>query len=122
MPTPIASQPFIKVCDSSAMLIAKTSLLIIAGRSVSTTDCLRLRRSLWSVAYRYWLRRAASRRPLAAKSATSTIPIVFAIGGDPIKLGLAASDNRPGGNATGANILAAEMDGKRPGLIARANA
>jgi putative ABC transport system substrate-binding protein len=54
---------------------------------------------------------------LAAKSATSTIPIVFAIGGDPIKLGLVAKYNRPGGNATGANILAAEMDGKRVALL-----
>ena len=53
---------------------------------------------------------------LAAKSATSTIPIVFAVGGDPIKLGLVASYNRRG-NATGANILAAEMDGKRLGLL-----
>src|SRR5262249_33648579 len=54
---------------------------------------------------------------LAAKSATSTIPIVFAIGGDPIKLGLVATYNRPGGNATGANIWAAAMDGKRVALL-----
>ncbi len=85
----------------------------INGPMGTTAACPRSRRSSRSRSLNLIVAPGGAEVALAAKSATSTIPVVFEMGGDPIALGVVDSLSRPGGNLTGVSSLSVEVSRKR---------
>ena len=108
--------PFLKGLGQAGFTEGRNVTIDYHFQNATSVDCRRLPPSSSAAMLRVFFT-ATTISALAVKAATSTIPVVFAIGADPVKSGLITSLNRPGGNFTGVSFFTNQMEAKRLGLL-----